>query len=218
MRTLFVLSAILLASCGKLKSSEPVTPPPPVYKPTAECLLAKGIVQDALKGDANVFHIDAGALSPESCFVMVSFSWAKNALVSLKKIKAISGKYSAVSLSKDDGSTVVTPIWLGEPAATWVPVVDPDTGKTLDNTETEEECEITKNRLAAEFPNAALDVVTNPQWTGCDVHAHFPTDQEFEAFFSWNNPYTLDHSLMMMHYRRPTGVVATVRIQPFAKY
>ncbi|MGE0763744.1 MAG: hypothetical protein AB7N80_10745 [Bdellovibrionales bacterium] len=214
----FVVCLLLFATaCGKLSSNTAADPIDPPLTPSASCRQVQQDLRSIFEKDPDIFVINTGFLADKSCTVAIVYSNIRNALLSLKKIKKTFQHYVKLKASNKEGFSEVVTLWITEPAITWVPVLGPD-GRKLDDTETIEECELTATRLRELFPNAQalVQVSQSPKQTfyNCYVYLEFQNDSSFEDFFSWHNPYSFDGNLMQMHYKRSTGVVATVQIRP----
>lgn len=168
-----------------------------------------------LDGDAQFFAIDTGFLNDGSCAILATFLSVRRALPSLKKIEAAFGHYTQLTRQVPGGTSERVSLSISEPRTMWVPVLDPTTGQRLDSTETLEECERARTMLGSHFAHAAIDLKQWPSPSrGCYIELGFKTNLEFEAFFDWPNPYSLDGSLVAINFRRATGVISTVELRP----
>jgi hypothetical protein len=212
LKNAFLLSLFVgVIGCHGVGTPSAKNPSAPPLKPTPECLLAKAEINRLLKPNPDFFGAFEIFLADETCALSISIDVPRSRLPIAQKIKATFGEESSLPI----GETKI-PLWFSEPATMWVPVLDPKTMKPLSNQETFEECQQSAQWLQISFPNATSSPrkMTRPrsQERFCYVDLAFNTESEFDDFLSWSNPYSFDGSLFFIHFRRPTGVIATVSI------
>jgi hypothetical protein len=219
MKYFFLCSFILLAACTKgFNFASPPEVTPPAEKPTALCLEAQRAVTGLLK-DIDSQHQPLGApgityLADHTCVVKVDFMEAALAQPLLAKMKSVYGSYTNYIGTNDSGEPAIVPLWLFEPYMMWIPIVDPATGKELDNMQTFEECKTAAAQFKGQFGNALVTAQKNSSTSlslRCYVEVEFTSDEDFKSFLTWKNPYSFDGGKpTQMNFQRETGVVATV--------
>lgn len=217
MKLVFWFTCLVLTACSAPDSAKNAPPGDPPQKLLQKCVPLREVIDSTLGKDPDI-STSLSLLHDGKCAIQLNLIWPADAISKLSKIKERLGSYTHFSQLNEAGETEFVTLWLMEPRNMWIPVLDPDTGKKLSTLETKEECETSASRLREHFQDAQVLTRWLPDdpYRLCYVDLIFAAEEDFEKFFAWQNPYTLDGALLQMHYQRSTGVIATVEIRPLS--